>query len=824
MVRMLEFNRISPHTKLIYLDEWNIMDISISEALKLGVEAHQQGKLDEADKFYTAILKVKPDHPQTNYNMGHLANKVGKSRLAIDFFTKAAESDTGTLQYWKSLIETLVKLQKFETALDKISLAKEHCDHKNVFDVLEKILQQQAQHTSKTKQPSPADLKALILEFNNSNYTKTIAMAQQLLAEYPTSADLLNILGSCHRSRGEHEEAIKVYKKAIQLHPNFASAHNNLGITYKEIRDFQSAIDHYKIAINLNPAMASAHNNIGVVYMKLEMFEKSVEHFTQALELKPNYADALNNIGTAHFSMGDYELAQKFFEKALSTQPKSAQAHINLGALFSNTGNYEAANKHFQIALGMAPGSVELLCNIGNLHQKQRQFTAAQEFYQQALKINSDVPEVHNNLGNTFKELGDIESALKHYNFAIDLRENFAECYSNLLETLEKWNRLSEMGRWIETAKLKVKPFSDDLKVFEMLYHYRRDLFEEAFSISSDIKIKNVTSSRCVIYYEILGKICDKMGKFDLAFECFTEMNKAICELANFNAAQANNYFTEVGQNLKAIEQANYIPKINTPSRTVEPIFLVGFPRSGTTLLDTILRSHSKINVVEEKYALAKAKMFLANTGKFDYVSSFPSAKSINEAIDIYFDEIYQHLNTREDGKLVVDKLPLNILELPFAKCLFPKSKIVFALRHPFDCILSNWMQNFELNKAMSNMTDLQNIVDFYCLVMQHYKTANSKLSLDIHHVKYEDIVSDLEKAITPLIKFLDLSWEPELQKFQRTAVKRERINTPSYSQVIRPLYKSADGRWINYARHLKTYIPQISPWLKEFGYPQIER
>ena len=192
--------------------------------------------------------------------------------------------------------------------------------------------------------------------------------------------------------------------------------------------------------------------------------------------------------------------------------------------------------------------------------------------------------------------------------------------------------------------------------------------------------------------------------------------------------------------------------------------------------------------------------------------------KSAKVLSDIYFRELEKSINIQENI-LVIDKLPLNILSIPIITKVFPEAKFILALRHPLDCVLSCWMQNFKLNAAMANMVDLDRIVDFYCTTMEILKLCEQRYSINIHPIRYEDLVSDFIGTISILMNFLELSWEDQLEGYQRTALSRAKINTPSYTQVVRPIYETAAYRWKKYEDHLQPHKPKLAHWINEFGY-----
>jgi hypothetical protein len=177
------------------------------------------------------------------------------------------------------------------------------------------------------------------------------------------------------------------------------------------------------------------------------------------------------------------------------------------------------------------------------------------------------------------------------------------------------------------------------------------------------------------------------------------------------------------------------------------------------------------------------------------------------------------HLDRDDEGKLIVDKYPLNIAHVGFIHRVFPDAKFILALRHPCDCVLSCFMQTFKLNEAMMNFLSLERSAELYAAIMELWSAYRAKLNLNVHVLKYEDLVQDLEGTCKPLISFLGLEWDDNLHNYQKTAAERGSINTPSYDQVVQPLYKQASGRWTSYRKQMEPVLPMLQPWIKAFGY-----
>jgi len=244
------------------------------------------------------------------------------------------------------------------------------------------------------------------------------------------------------------------------------------------------------------------------------------------------------------------------------------------------------------------------------------------------------------------------------------------------------------------------------------------------------------------------------------------------------------------------------------------PVSLVGFPRSGTTLLDTFLMGHPDVTVLEEIEFLDPVERIL---GK---IPDLPerSAAELAEARSAYLDEMAKHLPA-DAGRVVVDKLPLKLLAVPYLHAMFPDLRIVFAQRHPCDCVLSGYMQAFALNNAMACFLDIRDAANYYDAVLTFWTRACDAFGLNFRTVAYEDVVSDPEGALRPVIDFIGLDWQAGLLDHRATAKARGAISTPSFDQVVQPISGKAVGRWRNYREQLEPVLPILMPWAERLGY-----
>jgi hypothetical protein len=242
--------------------------------------------------------------------------------------------------------------------------------------------------------------------------------------------------------------------------------------------------------------------------------------------------------------------------------------------------------------------------------------------------------------------------------------------------------------------------------------------------------------------------------------------------------------------------------------------FLVGFPRSGTTLADTFLMGHPACRVIEEMPLLHEAG---ASLGAISQLTD-ADERALREVRDQYLGRVRALLGS-ETPDLVIDKFPLNLLAAPLIHCLFPDAPVIFVQRHPCDAVLSGLMQSFEPNVGMASFLDLEDAAEFYDCVMEAWFAMRASLQLNIHTVVYEDLVRDPESALRPLVHALGLEWDERMLDHQSTAKRRGTLLNTSYNQVTERLSGSASGRWRRYEKQLAPVLPTLLPWAERLGY-----
>ena len=508
--------------------------------------------------------------------------------------------------------------------------------------------------------------------------------------------------------------------------------------------------------------------------------------YKEILKINPNHFGSIFYLGTLLVQTQRFELAKSLLYKATQINPNYAAAHNNLGATLKELGEYQ---------------------NAINCCQK-------------AIKINPNYADAHYNLGLVFKELGEFKKAISCFKKAIQIHPSYIIAHQNLMEAYEKTNQERELKSAISNAQTVIKD-NPIIKLYKGIILNKNEKFVEAKNYLESILFDTKEIKTEISRVSTLAKCYDRIGDTDKAFNYFKKAN-LLTQKTKIKNFDKNKYLQEIKIRKEFFKKSNIEkwPTLKQPDNEPSPIFLIGFPRSGTTFLDTILRSHPLIEVIEEQFMVEQ----LINSLNQLPNGGLEGLKEIeNEQIikirKTYFESLESQIQNKNNTKLYIDKLPLNIIHVGEIVRIFPNAKFIVSLRHPCDCVLSCFMQDFELNDAMANFLDLDDAAHLYDAVMNLWTQYTSIFSINYHEVKYENLIENFEPTVRSILNFLELSWDDAVLNYLVTAKKRDRIATPSYAQVTKPIYSYAIGRWQRYRKQTSNIFPILEGWIKKFNY-----
>lgn len=387
------------------------MQLSLDQALQRGIEAHKAGKIQEADRYYSAILKVQPKHPNANHNLGVLGVSTGNVEKALPFLRVASEASPDTAQFWLSYIYALINLKRVKDAKAVFDQAEAKGAKGNKFYKLKQILNGTSEISTETttfvgiesltggtisketnaQEPPRYQMQNLVNHYNQGNMEAAFQEAQALKEQYPSSSFIWNILGSSAGQLGHLTLACHSLKKAIALKPDDAEAYSNLGILFQKDGQLEEAITAFTRVLDIQPDYVDTHYNTGLCLQELGRQEEAIASFRKALIIKPDYAAALHNIAIINQEQGKLAEAIVHYNKALALNPNYIEAHYNVGVL----------------------------------HQEKGELAEAVVSYNKVLAINSDYIPALQNLGVSLRDQGKLEAAIEAFSKANFLIPDF---------------------------------------------------------------------------------------------------------------------------------------------------------------------------------------------------------------------------------------------------------------------------------------------------------------------------------------------------------------------------------------------------------------
>jgi tetratricopeptide (TPR) repeat protein len=440
-----------------------------------------------------------------------------------------------------------------------------------------------------------------------------------------------------------------------------------------------------------------------------------------------------------------------------------------------------------------------------------------------ALSMAGDDPAVKEmsqyELAICLTQTGRPADAANVYADLLKQQPHHADAAANLSALLEQSNQVGEASRWADRA-LKLDDGNTVAQLTRATLDRRAGKLDEASARLTNLLLTELSPLNRSLAQNQLGQCSDRLDEYRNAYRHFSESNRILWQHhPEARPDPAGSYSLESVSALRLwLRQHPADDWSPTPADTnIQPVFLLGFPRSGTTLLDQALSAHPDIEVLEEAELLDEARQSCVDDGRLQQLHELTEAE-IHAARNSYL-SAREALVSNSASRRIVDKLPLNSVYIQLIHRLFPDAHIIFALRDPRDACLSCWFQSFDLVGAMPYFLDTGTTARYYDAVMGLLHEALECLPLNVHQVRYESLVTGFETEMKNLISFLGLPWDKSVLDY-RDSNPGKRINTPSYQQVIQPLYTRSIGRWRHYATYLGDAFAPLQRWVKEMDYP----
>jgi tetratricopeptide (TPR) repeat protein len=585
---------------------------------------------------------------------------------------------------------------------------------------------------------------------------------ENILSVEPLNEHGLNLLGVVLVQRKEAQQAVDVLEKALSVNNKNGQTYNNLGLALKELNQFQKAQAAFNASLSISPQQPQALNNLGNVLAAQNLHKQAIAAFEAALKLEPNYPECLSNFAQSLKELGNLQLAFKAIEHANTLVPNNSYFLNVKGEIQLAKVEYENAQQTFEKAI-LVDNYIPARINLSTALKQLGNFETAKQCLQLVIKDEPNNTEAHNHLGVLQEQLGEFDAAAESFRSALEYTPNHASSFYQLAKlknhrlTAEEVGRINEL--LADAATLSV--FKSSL-FFALAVHY------------------------------------DKTKQYSLAINNYTFAKQIKATKSPYNPQLTEQYRA-------ALEGMQSFPSAHVCMVNVHPIFIIGMPRSGTSLTEQILASHSKVfGAGELGYIndLVKKAEKLTN-------APYPQCMSqlnTHQLTELGSDYKKRMLKTFGEHAFFTDKNPLNYNFVGFIKAILPDAKFIYCQRDAVDNCLSIFKLPFDDSQGYAH--DL--------IALGHYYREHEKLMAfwrhsfhdDIIVSQYEEVVEDQPKETARLLKFLGLDYEQATERFFQT---QRIVMTPSAEQVRQPIYKTSINNWQKYGEAVQPLLKALN-------------
>ena len=572
-----------------------------------------------------------------------------------------------------------------------------------------------------------------------------------------------------------------------------------------------------------------AGNTLGSALLGLQRFAESAVVFSRLTYQYPHDALLWNNLGAAQQRCGQLQEAEQSFVRALQLQPEDARFIANLGFLQIERRRIVRAKDLLQKAVRIDPENFEARIYAALACLDCGESPAAEDLLkdwrQWVTRINVALQvELAGAMLRLYRD-ADAEELLRAN---LDDARSGWSARARLAVTLERLNRLEEAHNLLATLP-EPEGVSDDPEL-------RSEIIEAHAALAARGKDANTArgllerllrgsgpdrgySATCFA----LAKVCDRQDDVHACMNYLEQAHARQMEVARQlipDLVQPESSPLSIADFPVTREQFQAWGKVDVPTAEESPIFIVGFPRSGTTMLEQMLDAHPGMISMDERPFVQRVIDRMQAAG-LQYPEDLErlDARRCSELREVYWAAVEKVTGQGRRGKRLVDKNPLTMLRLPMLVRLFPNAKIIFALRHPCDVLLSCYMQNFNAPPFMALCSTLQRLASGYVKAMNFWASHVELMKPDLFEWRYECAMEHFDSNVERLGSFLELGSSAPLRDFSDHARRKGFISTPSYSQVVQPVYTTSIGRWHRYRRWFEPVLPALVPVLQRWGY-----
>ena len=563
----------------------------------------------------------------------------------------------------------------------------------------------------------------------------------------------------------------------------------------------QQAEDTYRHVLQLDPRQPDALYLLGTIALQTSRYQKAIELIRQAISIQPGNPYYFYHIGLAAMALNNIAMALQAFQQAVQLKPDFPAVYNDMGVLLERTGDLNAAIESYRKAIKYKPDFSDAYYNLAGAYEAHGKSDAAIRNYEKALEHNPDDAMIYNNLGNVWRNRGETEPALEKFRKAIQLQPDFAGAYLNIGSVMEQTGDTEGAAAALEKALTFNPGYGEAYYELARITHYH-EYNEDIQAMEKLLRKPDITDELRMYLNFSLGKAFEDLKQYDAAFKHIADGNRLKRSTYDYSLEEDRIFFNEIK---RIFDKDFFNARRHFGSRNRSPIFILGMPRSGTTLVEQILASHPQVNGAGEVNYLRQVIFESAPqiTGQHfsDYILSLDRtdiARFGNE----YLERIQPY---QKESEYVTNKLPLNFLYIGMIRLMFPLAKVIHCVRDPIDTCLSCFKLLFAGKHPYAY--DLQELAGYYLLYQDLMSHWHAMLPDYIHDNHYEILISDQENQTKKLLDFCGLPWDERCLNFHQT---KRSVRTASLGQVRRPIYDTSVAFWKHYEKHLSVLIQTL--------------
>ena len=643
-------------------------------------------------------------------------------------------------------------------------------------------------------------LKEAVALDQGGNLAAAMAGYEKVLAREPRNIDALFLLGRAHCQQGKFERGAEILRKAIELSPKHAHAHNLLGMALNRLGRPQEALACFERALATNAQFALALLNKADTLSALGQHAEALVEYDKALALDGTNVVGWCNRGIALEALGRDSAAAESFQRALALNPNLAEIHFNLANVFLRLQRAEDAVRHYQRTLALRPDLATAFANIGRALVLLDRWQEAADSYARALELGENSVQLHHAMGIVFWRFNRFEESLASFDKALALDFNDVDTLNKKGRLLLALGRLDE-GRALLERAVAVAP--DKIANYLALSNIKQFARPDRELAAMEKLLQGIASRPVedqIALHFALGKAYRDVGDHERSFRHFRRGNAIKRGQIRYNEAAMLGIFDRVREVFTPELMSS---KAGRGDKSAQPIFIVGMPRSGTTLIEQILASHPQVYGAGEREDFKRVLARIIGPANFPHGVPALAPARFDELGSAYLASIG---SSAMDAARFTDKGLSNYLYAGTIALALPNARIIHARRDPIDTCLSCFTTLFDDQQEFTyDLGELGRYYRAYERLMEHWRQVLPEdVMLD---VQYEQVVEDIEVQARRILSHCGLAWDDACLSFHKLS---RPVQTASAAQVRQPLYRTSVGRWHSYREELRPLLEAL--------------